>query len=169
MSCSAAAVANSSARAPTSRTSAWRRSASTAVSLPFPARPPVAPAAGLPLTRASWTARNGDGTGRRWSRGRQGRKHTDSARLNDDDSAIGHSEEGFVFAGTYREIVKPSRIVQVIGDGRVMTTTFDDVGGKTKLSLTVEMSRGEEQERQGWTQILENLATHVATVSGRTK
>jgi len=79
-----------------------------------------------------------------------------------------HSEEGFVFAGTYREIVKPSRIVQVIGDGRVMTTTFDDVGGKTKLSLTVEMSRGEEQERQGWTQILENLATHVATLSGKT-
>jgi len=79
-----------------------------------------------------------------------------------------HSEEGFVFAGTYREIVKPSRIVQVIGDGRVMTTTFDDVGGRTKLSLTVEMSRGEGQERQGWTQILENLATHVATLSGKT-
>jgi len=79
-----------------------------------------------------------------------------------------HSEEGFVFAGTYREIVKPSRIVQVIGDGRVMTTTFDDVGGKTRLSLTVEMSRGEEQERQGWTQILEHLATHVAILSGKT-
>ena len=80
-----------------------------------------------------------------------------------------HSEEGFVFAGTYREIVRPSRIVQVIGDGRVMTTTFDDVGGKTRLSLTIEMSQSEEQERQGWTQILENLATHVATLSGKTK
>jgi uncharacterized protein YndB with AHSA1/START domain len=80
-----------------------------------------------------------------------------------------HSEEGFVFDGTYREVVRPERIVQVIGDGRVMKTTFDDVGGKTRLSLTVEMSQGEEQERQGWTQIMEHLAAHVATLSGRAK
>ena len=75
-----------------------------------------------------------------------------------------HSEEGFVFDGTYREIVRPERIVQVIGDGRVMKTTFEDVGGKTKLVLTVEMSQGEEQERQGWTEIVEHLAKHVATL-----
>jgi uncharacterized protein YndB with AHSA1/START domain len=76
-----------------------------------------------------------------------------------------HSEEGFVFDGTYREVVKPERIVQVIGDGRVMTTTFEDQRGKTKLTLTVEMSLGEEQERTGWTQILEHFAQHIATIS----
>jgi uncharacterized protein YndB with AHSA1/START domain len=76
-----------------------------------------------------------------------------------------HSTEGFVFDGTYREIVKPSRIVQVVSDGRVMTTTFDDLGGKTKLTLTIEMAESEEQERQGWSQILENLAKHVRTLS----
>ena len=75
-----------------------------------------------------------------------------------------HSTEGFEFAGTYREIVKPSRIVQVIGDGRVMTTTFDDVAGKTKLTLTLEMSESEELERAGWGQILENFAKHVASL-----
>ncbi|MDP9282750.1 MAG: SRPBCC domain-containing protein [Chloroflexota bacterium] len=75
-----------------------------------------------------------------------------------------HSEEGFVFEGTYREVDKPARIVQVIADGRVMTTTFDDVGGKTKLTLTLEMSESEEREEAGWGQILDNFAKHVATL-----
>ena len=75
-----------------------------------------------------------------------------------------HSEEGFTFSGTYREIVKPERIVQALGDGRVVTTTFEDQKGKTKLTLSLEMSESEEAERTGWTQILENLAVHVATV-----
>lgn len=78
-----------------------------------------------------------------------------------------HSEEGFVFDGTYREVVRPERIVQAMSDGRVMKTTFDDGGGKTRLTLSVEMSESEEQERQGWSQILEHLAQHVATVSRR--
>jgi uncharacterized protein YndB with AHSA1/START domain len=77
---------------------------------------------------------------------------------------VDHSEEGFAFSGTYRE-VKPDRIVQDLGDGRVMTTTFDDQGGKTKLTLSVEMAMSEEQERAGWTQILEHLAQHVATLT----
>lgn len=76
-----------------------------------------------------------------------------------------HSEDGFTFDGTYREVRKPERIVQVIGDGRVVTTTFEDQRGKTKLTLSVEMAMGEEQERTGWTQILEHLAEHVATLS----
>ncbi len=78
-----------------------------------------------------------------------------------------HSEEGFTFDGTYRDVVRPERIVQVIGDGRVMKTTFDDLGGKTKLTLSVEMSESEEQEREGWTQILEHFAQHLATVPRR--
>lgn len=78
-----------------------------------------------------------------------------------------HSQEGFVFDGKYREVVKPERIVQVISDGRVMTTKFDEVSGKTKLTLSVEMAMSEEQERQGYTQILENFAKHLASLSGR--
>ena len=76
-----------------------------------------------------------------------------------------HSEEGFAFEGTYREVTKPERIVQVLGDDRIMTTTFEDQRGKTKLTLTIEMAEGEEQERTGWTQIVENLAAHVASLS----
>jgi uncharacterized protein YndB with AHSA1/START domain len=78
-----------------------------------------------------------------------------------------HSQEGFMFDGTYREIVKPERIVQAIGDGRVMKTTFDDLGGKTRLTLSVEMAMSEEQERRGYTQILQHFADHIATLSGR--
>ena len=47
-----------------------------------------------------------------------------------------------------------------------MTTTFEDQQGKTKLTLSVEMSEAEEQERAGWTQILEHLSEHVATLTG---
>jgi uncharacterized protein YndB with AHSA1/START domain len=78
-----------------------------------------------------------------------------------------HSEEGFTFEGKYREVVKPERIVQVLSDDRVMTTTFEDQKGKTKLTLSVEMSEGEEQERAGWSQILEHLAKHVASLTGK--
>jgi len=78
-----------------------------------------------------------------------------------------HSEEGFVFEGTYREVVKPERIVQDVGDGRVMTTTFEEVlGGGTRLTLSLEMARDELNERTGWTQILDNLASHVASLTG---
>jgi uncharacterized protein YndB with AHSA1/START domain len=79
-----------------------------------------------------------------------------------------HSEEGFVFEGTYREVVKPERLVQVASDGRVLTTTLEEVlGGGTRLTLSLEMAEAEEQERTGWSQILENLGTHIATLSGR--
>ena len=78
--------------------------------------------------------------------------------------------QGFVFEGKYGEVDKPKRLVQVLGDGRVMTTVFDDVGGKTKVTLTVEMAESEERERAGWGQILDNLGKHgkhVATLSGK--
>ena len=78
-----------------------------------------------------------------------------------------HSEEGFVLDGTYREVVKAERIVQLLSDGRVMTTTFADAGGKTKLTLSVEMALDEAQERQGYSEILENFAKHIATLKGR--
>jgi uncharacterized protein YndB with AHSA1/START domain len=75
-----------------------------------------------------------------------------------------HTEEGFVVEGTYREVKKPERIVQVLSDDRILMTTFEDVGGKTKLTLSVEMAESEEQERTGYTQILESFAKHLATL-----
>ena len=77
-----------------------------------------------------------------------------------------HSEEGFVLDGTYREVVRPERLVQVLGDGRVLTTTFEDVLGGTRLTLSLEMALDEEQERAGYTQILDHFAAHLATLAG---
>jgi uncharacterized protein YndB with AHSA1/START domain len=76
-----------------------------------------------------------------------------------------HSEEGFLFDGTYREVMKPERLVLAIADGRVMTTTFEEVLGGTRLTLSLEMAESEEQERAGYTQILDHFAAHLATLS----
>jgi len=79
-----------------------------------------------------------------------------------------HSEDGFELAGTYREVVKPERLVQVLEDGRLMTTVLTEVlGGGTQLVFSVEMAMGEEQERAGYTQILDHFASHLATLSGK--
>jgi len=76
-----------------------------------------------------------------------------------------HSQEGFDFGGTYREVTKPARIVMVVGDGRVMTWTLHEVLGGTKLTLSLEMAMDEERERGGYTQILDHLAAHLSTVA----
>ena len=76
-----------------------------------------------------------------------------------------HSDEGFTMDGIYREVIKPERIVQELSDGRLLTTRFEDQGGKTKLTLSVEMALSEEQERTGYTQILESFAKHLARLS----
>jgi uncharacterized protein YndB with AHSA1/START domain len=78
-----------------------------------------------------------------------------------------HSEEGFELGGTYREVVKPERIVQVIADGRVLSMTLAEVLGGTQLTVSVEMAMSEEQERTGYTQILDHLAAYLASQSGR--
>jgi uncharacterized protein YndB with AHSA1/START domain len=78
-----------------------------------------------------------------------------------------HSEDGFDFGGTYREVVKPERIVMAIGDGRAMTMALTEVPGGTQLVLSLEMSMSEEQERGGWGQILDHLAGHLVDMAGR--
>ena len=79
-----------------------------------------------------------------------------------------HSEKGFDLGGTYREVTKPERIVMELGDGRLMTMALADVLGGTQLTLSIEMAMSEEQERAGYTQILDHLAAHLAAASGRT-
>ncbi len=63
--------------------------------------------------------------------------------------------------------MKPERIVMVIGDGRVMTMALAEVLGGTRLTLTIEMAMSEEQERAGYTQILDHLAAHLATLAAK--
>jgi uncharacterized protein YndB with AHSA1/START domain len=77
------------------------------------------------------------------------------------------SGEGFVLDGAYREVVPEERLVQVLGDGRVLATTLEDVLGGTRLTLSIEMALDEARERTGYTQILRRFAAHLAGAATR--
>jgi uncharacterized protein YndB with AHSA1/START domain len=75
---------------------------------------------------------------------------------------------GFDFTGVYNEVTPPApgragRIVFTIDDGRPVTVDFADQGGKTlvSLTLTLEGTHSEEQQRHGWTAMIENLGTYL--------
>lgn len=74
-------------------------------------------------------------------------------------------KEDFVLEGTYREVVALERIVYVIFD-RPVTVTFDDVGGKTKVTLevTLETEYHEDLQRGGWAEHIDNLAAYLRTI-----
>lgn len=95
-----------------------------------------------------------------------------------------HHESGFEhpMPGTFVEVVPPERLVfdnyATDAEGRILlkgaiVVTFEDVGGKTKLTVharavglvpeLVQMIGGMEQ---GWTESLERLESYVAKVRG---
>src|ERR1700690_4603142 len=69
----------------------------------------------------------------------------------------------FDFTGTYSEVKPPERIVIMIDDGRPVTVEFKEQTGKTlvTLTLTLETTHSEEQQRHGWGAMLENLNTYL--------
>jgi uncharacterized protein YndB with AHSA1/START domain len=82
--------------------------------------------------------------------------------------------EGHSFAGIYREIVPPEKLVFAAPDSpdRGATLTFTEDGKKTKLTITMEC--GSKQERDamlqmrvdaGTAQTLENLAAYLPTIA----
>ena len=70
----------------------------------------------------------------------------------------------FAFEGVYREVAEPERLVLEIGDGRPVAITFHEESGRTRfrLELTLENVFPEEQQRQGWTAMLDNLGKYLA-------
>lgn len=73
----------------------------------------------------------------------------------------------FTFEGTYHEVTAPERIVYSIADGRPVTLTFTEEADKTRLdlNLTLENVYSEAQQREGWSAMLKNLDTYLATLS----
>jgi len=74
----------------------------------------------------------------------------------------------FDFTGTYNEITPPApgrngRIHYTIDDGRPVWVEFAEAGGKTTviLTLTLETTHSEEQQRHGWGAMLENLGLYL--------
>lgn len=77
--------------------------------------------------------------------------------------------------GTFREIVEPKRLVfswahqntdGTPGHETLVTVTFDEQGGRTKLTLrqaVFESAEERDSHRGGWTSSLERLAEYVVT------
>ena len=74
-------------------------------------------------------------------------------------------------SGTFKEIVPSERLVMIEGNPMMeleYTVTFEDVDGKTRLTLTVEIVQGAEQHENalegasmGFTQAFEKLEAHL--------
>lgn len=75
----------------------------------------------------------------------------------------GKNQGAFDFTGTYDEVKPPERIVFTIDDGRPVTVVFTEEAGKTliTLTLTLETTHSEEQQRHGWSAMLENLSKYL--------
>ncbi|MFN3404811.1 MAG: SRPBCC family protein [Cytophagaceae bacterium] len=70
---------------------------------------------------------------------------------------------GFDFIATYTEIKDQQKIVYVMEDGRGAEISFEDIGGKTKITITflAESQNPVEMQKQGWQAILDNFKKYT--------
>ena len=82
--------------------------------------------------------------------------------------------EGYAFAGIYREIIPPEKLVFTAPDSpeRGATLTFTEDGKKTRLTITMECGTMQEREAMlqmrvdaGTAKTLENLAAYLPTIA----
>jgi len=73
----------------------------------------------------------------------------------------------FDFEATFREIIEPELLVYMLGEDRIVVVTFVEDGDMTTVTMqfTLETENSEEMQRGGWGAMLENLATHLSTLS----
>jgi len=69
----------------------------------------------------------------------------------------------FDFTGTYDDVTPYDLIAFTSDDDRPMRVEFSDQGGKTLVTftLTLEPTHSEEQQRHGWTAMIENLGKYL--------
>ena len=89
----------------------------------------------------------------------------------------GPNGQGHAFAGTYREIAAPERLVftarsRPSGPDSLATLTFIEEAGKTTLTMTIECESVEDRDAMlemrvdaGTARTLDNLAEYLCTVS----
>lgn len=70
---------------------------------------------------------------------------------------------GFDFGGTYTNVVPPTLLESVMGDGRTISVNFEEQGGNTHVTETfqAENQNSMEMQRQGWQAILENFKMYA--------
>jgi uncharacterized protein YndB with AHSA1/START domain len=81
-----------------------------------------------------------------------------------------NGEEGYSFAGIYREIVPPEKLV-FTGAAGSASLVFTEEGKKTKLTMTIECATSSDRDAllqmrvdAGTAQTLENLAAYLPTI-----
>ena len=81
-----------------------------------------------------------------------------SARMEAKDGSF-----GFDFEAVYDEVIPNKKISYTMTDGRVATTTFNDLDGKTKVATTfdAEQENSIELQQQGWQAILDNFKKYA--------
>ena len=70
---------------------------------------------------------------------------------------------GFDFEAIYDEVIPQKKLTYTMPDGRVVTTSFEDQGEKTRVT-TVFDAEGEnpvEMQKNGWQAILNNFKKYV--------
>lgn len=72
---------------------------------------------------------------------------------------------GFDFEAVYDEVVDHNKITYTIADGRQATTSFEDLGGMTRVTISfdAESSNPEEMQKAGWQAILDNFKKYTET------
>lgn len=70
---------------------------------------------------------------------------------------------GFDFEATYNEIIDKEKFTYTMGDGREATVNFENLGGKTKVTVTfdAESVNSEEMQKGGWQTILNNFKKYT--------
>lgn len=70
---------------------------------------------------------------------------------------------GFDFEAFYDEVVDQKKIVYTMSDGRKVTTSFDNLGNKTKVTTVfdAEKQNPEEMQQSGWQSILNNFKKYT--------
>jgi len=70
---------------------------------------------------------------------------------------------GFEFEAVYSEVIDQKRKTYKMEDNRQVTTTFEDVGEKTKVTTVfdAEEQNSVEMQRGGWQAILNNFKAYA--------
>lgn len=70
---------------------------------------------------------------------------------------------GFDFEAIYNEVIDQKKLTYTMEDGRKVTTDFEKVGDKTKVTTVfdAEMENSEEMQKAGWQAILNNFKKYV--------
>ena len=70
---------------------------------------------------------------------------------------------GFDFEATYDEIIDQKKIAYTIADGRQVTTDFESLYGKTKITTVfdAENENPVDMQKGGWQAILDNFKKYV--------